>query len=165
MSDTTQPRVEQWIQDAAIECATDAEGWVSSNLREKYTAIIARHAPKEPVMPDGEYRVRNGAFVKCYTCSQLNDNTEHSTVCKKCEEFDPKGVKPHAPKEPEGVDDSAELWQKFRSYEEGMCQRGTGLTQEQLAGASVFMHWLSGRYTITAAKEPSAARGEGEKHG
>ena len=34
------------------------------------------------------------------------------------------------------------VWEQFEIYEQGMCERGSGMTQEQLTGAAIFYSWL-----------------------
>jgi NTP pyrophosphatase (non-canonical NTP hydrolase) len=34
------------------------------------------------------------------------------------------------------------IWERFQQHERGMCERGAGLTQDWMNGASFFLHWL-----------------------
>lgn len=42
----------------------------------------------------------------------------------------------------QGQEWSEHVWQRFESYEQAMCERGSGMTREQITGAAIFWAWL-----------------------
>lgn len=55
------------------------------------------------------------------------------------------------------------LWNKFTSYEQRMCEKDSGMTKEQITGASIFYHWLKDLYAKTPEVDVAARENDGWK--